>query len=89
MDACLVDRSKLPGRHGTEAAQCAPQRFRSDVPALPAPFRALVGRHDRSARATGYRSGAIRNYAQAMGPARNGAASHPGGAVEVVSDADM
>ena len=39
--------------------------------------------------ATGYRSGAIRDYARGVGLAPNGAVIHPGGAVEVVGYADM
>jgi len=35
-----------------------------------------------------YRSGAIWKYAQGVGPARRGAVTHPGAAVEVVSYAD-
>jgi dihydroxy-acid dehydratase len=40
-------------------------------------------------RETDYRSGAIWKYAQGVGPARFGAVTHPGGAAEVKSYADM
>jgi dihydroxy-acid dehydratase len=40
-------------------------------------------------RAAGYGSGAIWKYAQGVGPARDGAVTHPGGAAEVVSYADL
>jgi dihydroxy-acid dehydratase len=40
-------------------------------------------------RETNYRSGAIWKYAQGVGPARDGAVTHPGGAAEVMSYADM
>ncbi len=36
-----------------------------------------------------YRSGAIWKYAQGVGPARDGAVTHPGGAAEVLTYADM
>ncbi len=50
----------------------------------------LAARRKRwSPRETDYRSGAIWKYAQGVGPARNGAVTHPGGAVEVVSYADL
>ena len=41
------------------------------------------------ARESDYRSGAIWKYAQGVGPARHGAVTHPGGAAEVKSYADM
>jgi dihydroxy-acid dehydratase len=40
-------------------------------------------------RDNGYRSGALWKYAQGVGPARDGAVTHPGGAAEVMSYADM
>jgi dihydroxy-acid dehydratase len=40
-------------------------------------------------RPTDYPSGAIWKYAQGVGPARNGAVTHPGGAAEVMSYADI
>jgi dihydroxy-acid dehydratase len=40
-------------------------------------------------RETGYGSGAIWKYAQQVGPARDGAVTHPGAAAEVMSYADM
>jgi dihydroxy-acid dehydratase len=40
-------------------------------------------------RENAYRSGAIWKYAQGVGPARNGAVTHPGGAAEVMSYADI
>ena len=40
-------------------------------------------------RKTDYQSGALWKYAQAVGPARGGAVTHPGGKVEVVSYADL
>jgi len=40
-------------------------------------------------RETKYKSGAIWKYAQGVGPARDGAVTHPGGAAEVMSYADM
>jgi dihydroxy-acid dehydratase len=40
-------------------------------------------------RETDYRSGAIWKYAQAVGPARDGAVTHPGAAVETVTYADI
>jgi dihydroxy-acid dehydratase len=40
-------------------------------------------------RETDYRSGAIWKYAQQVGPARDGAVTHPGGAAETVSYADI
>ena len=40
-------------------------------------------------RDNGYRSGALWKYAQGVGPARNGAVTHPGAAAEVISYADM
>ncbi|MEX0698007.1 MAG: dihydroxy-acid dehydratase [Dongiaceae bacterium] len=40
-------------------------------------------------RPTDYRSGAIWKYAQGVGPAVNGAVTHPGGAVEVMTYADI
>jgi len=40
-------------------------------------------------RQTDYRSGAIWKYAQGVGPARDGAVTHPGAAAEVKSYADM
>ena len=50
----------------------------------------LAARREKwSPRETDYRSGAIWKYAQGVGPARNGAVTHPGGAVEVVSYADL
>jgi dihydroxy-acid dehydratase len=42
-----------------------------------------------SPRETDYRSGAIWKYAQAVGSARDGAVTHPGGAAETVSYADV
>ena len=44
---------------------------------------------DWKARPNDYRSGAIWKYAQGVGPARDGAVTHPGGAAEVKSYADM
>jgi dihydroxy-acid dehydratase len=41
------------------------------------------------ARGTAYTSGAIWKYAQQVGPARDGAVTHPGGAAEVMSYADI
>jgi dihydroxy-acid dehydratase len=41
------------------------------------------------ARGTDYTSGAIWKYAQTVGPARDGAVTHPGGAAEVISYADI
>jgi dihydroxy-acid dehydratase len=41
-----------------------------------------------TSRETDYRSGAIWKYAQGVGPARNGAVTHPGGAAETKSYAD-
>jgi dihydroxy-acid dehydratase len=41
------------------------------------------------ARATDYQSGAIWKYAQAVGPARDGAVTHPGGAKETHCYADI
>jgi dihydroxy-acid dehydratase len=41
------------------------------------------------ARPTAYTSGAIWKYAQQVGPARDGAVTHPGGAAEVASYADI
>jgi dihydroxy-acid dehydratase len=40
-------------------------------------------------RPTGVASGAIWKYAQGVGPARDGAVTHPGGAAEVTSYADI
>ena len=40
-------------------------------------------------RDNGYRSGALWKYAQGVGPARDGAVTHPGAAAEVKSYADM
>jgi dihydroxy-acid dehydratase len=40
-------------------------------------------------RETEYRSGAIWKYAQTVGSARDGAVTHPGGAAETVSYADV
>ncbi|MHA1157858.1 MAG: dihydroxy-acid dehydratase [Alphaproteobacteria bacterium] len=40
-------------------------------------------------RETGYESGAIWKYAQTVGPARKGAVTHPGGAAETKSYADI
>jgi dihydroxy-acid dehydratase len=40
-------------------------------------------------RKTEYRSGAIWKYAQTVGSAKNGAVTHPGGAAETVSYADV
>jgi dihydroxy-acid dehydratase len=40
-------------------------------------------------RPNNYRSGAIWKYAQGVGPARDGAVTHPGGAAEVLTYADM
>jgi dihydroxy-acid dehydratase len=40
-------------------------------------------------RPTDYRSGAIWKYAQGVGPAVSGAVTHPGGAAEVMSYADI
>jgi dihydroxy-acid dehydratase len=40
-------------------------------------------------RSTAYTSGAIWKYAQQVGPARDGAVTHPGGAAEVVCYADV
>ena len=40
-------------------------------------------------RDNGYRSGALWKYAQGVGPARDGAVTHPGAAAEVMSYADM
>jgi dihydroxy-acid dehydratase len=41
------------------------------------------------ARETEYRSGALWKYAQLVGPAKDGAVTHPGGAAETVSYADI
>ncbi|WP_292093071.1 dihydroxy-acid dehydratase, partial [Mesorhizobium sp.] len=41
------------------------------------------------ARATDYQSGAIWKYAQTVGPARDGAVTHPGGAKETHCYADI
>jgi len=40
-------------------------------------------------RATDYRSGALYKFAQSVGPARDGAVTHPGGGAETVSYADI
>ncbi|HEX2255687.1 MAG TPA: dihydroxy-acid dehydratase, partial [Afifellaceae bacterium] len=40
-------------------------------------------------RETDFRSGALWKYAQQVGPARDGAVTHPGGAAEIVSYADQ
>jgi dihydroxy-acid dehydratase len=40
-------------------------------------------------RSNAYTSGAIWKYAQQVGPARNGAVTHPGGAAETISYADI
>ena len=40
-------------------------------------------------RADIYTTGALWNYAQGVGPARKGAAAHPGGVAEAVSYADL
>jgi dihydroxy-acid dehydratase len=40
-------------------------------------------------RASAYKSGAIWKYAQGVGPARDGAVTHPGGAAEVKTYADI
>jgi dihydroxy-acid dehydratase len=40
-------------------------------------------------RETDFRSGALWKYAQGVGPARDGAVTHPGGAAETVSYADQ
>ncbi len=40
-------------------------------------------------RANAYKSGAIWKYAQGVGPARNGAVTHPGGAAETTTYADI
>ena len=47
------------------------------------------GRRNGSRARTNYTSGAIWKYAQGVGPARNGAVTHPGGAAEVMSYADI
>jgi dihydroxy-acid dehydratase len=50
----------------------------------------LAGRAKRwKARATDYQSGAIWKYAQTVGPARDGAVTHPGGAKETHCYADI
>jgi dihydroxy-acid dehydratase len=44
---------------------------------------------DWKPRSNAYTSGAIWKYAQQVGPARNGAVTHPGGAAETISYADI
>jgi len=46
-------------------------------------------RRDWRPRETDYRSGAIWKYAQIVGSARDGAVTHPGGAAETVTYADV
>jgi dihydroxy-acid dehydratase len=46
-------------------------------------------RADWKPRGTNYTSGAIWKYSQGVGPARNGAVTHPGGGAEKVSYADL
>ncbi len=95
MDARLIDTSKLPSRHMTEAAARAPQRFRTDVRGLtkgqtarfdgPASCRA-----EWASRETGTTSGYLWNHAQTADLARDGGLPRPGEAAEKeTTDADV
>jgi dihydroxy-acid dehydratase len=46
-------------------------------------------RREWKPRETDYRSGALWKYAQLVGPARDGAVTHPGAAVETVAYVDL
>jgi hypothetical protein len=58
MEARVIHKRKLPGRHLTEGPEHAPKR-------------------------------SYWKYAQGVGPARQGAVTHPGGTAETVSYADL
>lgn len=102
MDARAFDKSRLPSRHVTEGRSRAPYRsycYAMGLIAIDAAKGTLEielrvaelekRRRAWKAPANPYQSGVLRTYADQVGPARKGAATHAGGRAEVVCYADI
>jgi dihydroxy-acid dehydratase len=105
MSAKPFDTSKLPSRHVTEGPSRAPHRSYDYAIGLTEeqihrPFVGVVScwneaaplakrRKAWKASAHAYQSGAIRKFADQVGPAHKGAVTHAGGKAEVVCYADI
>lgn len=90
MEARVFDRQRLASRHVTVGPERALQDSVEGMRDLRLDQATLEARKgDRNARPGNDTSGAIWKFAQGVGPARNGAVSHSGGAAEVVSYAGL
>jgi dihydroxy-acid dehydratase len=90
MEARVFDEKRLPSRHLTAGPEEAvPDVVRGALSVRLDAATLKARKRDRSAQPGTYTSGAIWNDAQGAGPARKGAATHFGGAAEVVSYADL
>jgi dihydroxy-acid dehydratase len=90
MEARVFDEKKLPRRRVTAGSeQAVPDAVRGTLSLRLDAATLEARKRDWSAQPDTYISGAIWNHAQGVGPVRKGAATHFGGAAEVVSYADL